>query len=69
MNHSITLGDLLLGLLAIGGFGAVGFGLLMVFAGGMSDAQEVGAEAGRQGCRVALFGIVALVAATWLLFK
>jgi hypothetical protein len=50
MNHSITVGDILLTLgLVLGGLG-MGLGALAAFAGGMSDAPEAGAEASKQGC-------------------
>jgi hypothetical protein len=66
VNHSITLGDLLLGLLLIAGLGGIAFGALMVFAAGMSDAGDDGTS--KQGCVTALFGIVACGASLALLF-
>jgi hypothetical protein len=65
MNHSITLGGLLLTLMLVGGLGMAGIGLLMIFAGGMSDAPEAGADASRQGCLVALVGLVLSGLALW----
>lgn len=61
MNHAITIGGLLLTVGVIAGLAAAAIGLLMIFAGGMSDAPAAGDEASKQGCIVALIGVVLLV--------
>jgi hypothetical protein len=67
MNHAITIGGLLLSLILVGGLGAVGIGGLMILAGGMSDAPSEGDAAGRQGCTLAITGLVVAGAAIGLL--
>ena len=55
MNHAITIGGLLgtVGLMA--GLGAIGFGLLWMFAEGMSDAPS---DNGKGGCITMAAGAV-----------
>lgn len=65
MNHAITLGGLLSTLLALGGLATLGFGGLMVFAGGMSDAPEAGESASSQGCVVFVIGALMLGVGLW----
>ncbi len=65
MNHAITIGELLLGILALGGFGAIAVGGLMFMAGGMSDAPAAGEAAGKQGCITIIVGAVLCALAMW----
>jgi hypothetical protein len=60
MGHTITVADILLALCMVGGLAGVAIGLLMTFAGGMSDAPVEGQVASRQGCITALVGAVVL---------
>lgn len=60
MNHAITVADLFHVLGAFIGLGLAGFGLLIIFAGGMSDAPDAGRQAGRTGCIIGLVGIALL---------
>jgi hypothetical protein len=65
MNHAITIGGLLLGILALGGLGAIAVGALMFMAGGMSDAPAAGEAAGKQGCIALTGGAVLFALAVW----
>lgn len=60
MNHAITIGGLLLSLGVLVGLAMTAFGALAIFAGGMSDAPEAGADTTRQGCMIALPGAMLL---------
>jgi hypothetical protein len=59
MNHAITIGGLLFSIGAFVGLLMAAFGLLMVFAAGMSDASDDGT--GGQGCVVFIIGVVLLI--------
>jgi hypothetical protein len=61
MNHAITISGLLLSLGVLIGLAATGLGVLMVFAGGMSDAPAEGDGASSIGCAVAGGGVALLV--------
>ncbi len=63
MNHTITIGGLLLALGLLAGVAIVGFGLLAYFAAGMSDNGEASADAERSGCKFLIIG-AALAAAS-----
>jgi hypothetical protein len=65
VNHAITVGGLLACLAAIGGLIAVAFGLLMLFAAGMSDASDDGT--GGKGCTTSVAGLIVLVASVLFL--
>lgn len=61
MSHAITIGGLLGALGGIGGLAVSAFGLLAMFAGGMSDDPEAGDSAGKLGCGLIIGGgIVAI---------
>jgi hypothetical protein len=65
VNHSITIGELLLALGALAGLGTVAVGALMMFAAGMSDAGDDGT--GKNGCLFMLCGaLVAVACLLWL---
>jgi hypothetical protein len=68
MNHVVTVGGILGTLGIIVGFLVACFGLLMLFAGGMSDAPVEGEAAGRKGCAVALIGLFIIIAGVRSLF-
>ena len=59
MNHAVTLRDLLLGAGCFAGFCAIALGLLMFFAGMMSDAGDDGTSG--NGCAVILGGAAVFV--------
>lgn len=61
MNHAITVGGLLLTVGIMVGFFACAIGLLMAFAGGMSDAPAEGDATSKQGCIVFVCGLVLFV--------
>jgi hypothetical protein len=61
MNHAITVGGMLLFLAFVVGLSSAAFGLLMIFAGGMSDAPGLGDTYARNGCVLSVVG-AALVA-------
>jgi hypothetical protein len=61
MNTTITIGGLLCALGIIAGIGLTGIGALAIFAGGMSDSPQAGADASKQGCIIAGVGLVLLV--------
>jgi hypothetical protein len=65
MNYAITIGGLLFGLSIIIGVPLALFGIVMLLAGGMSDAPEAGAEASRQGCFVCCLGAAFVVGGVW----
>jgi hypothetical protein len=68
MNHTITIGGLLLSLSALTGLLMAAVGGLMVFAGGTSDAPSEGERVGGQGCAFALLGCAILIGAVVGLF-
>lgn len=61
MNHSITIGGLLLGIGVVIGLGTLAFGFLRFIAGGMSDAPQLGDDEGKKGCATAIVGLVIVV--------
>jgi hypothetical protein len=61
MNHTITIGGLLLSAGVLAGLAMTGCGALAIFAGGMSDNPGAGADASKQGCILALVGAALLV--------
>jgi hypothetical protein len=61
MNHAITIGGLLCTLGIIAGIALTGVGALAIFAGGMSDSPQAGADASKQGCIIAGVGLALLV--------
>jgi hypothetical protein len=52
---------IMVGILILGGLVAVSYGVLKIFAGGMSDAPQLGDEAAKSGCIFASCGAVAVV--------
>lgn len=58
MNHAITIGGLLLTIGCLGGLVAAGIGLLMIFAGMMSDAGD---DTSGPGCITFVVGVAVLV--------
>lgn len=67
MNHAVTIGGLLLALLAFGGFCAALLGLLILMAGASSDAPGQGDAAVRRGCLTMFAGLIVFIVALWLL--
>lgn len=65
MNHAITIGGLLAGVFALAGLLSVAAGALAVFAGGMSDAPEVGNSTAHAGCIFMAIGGVIFAASMW----
>lgn len=65
MNHSITVGGLLLTLGLIAGLLTVCIGALATFAGGMSDDPTAGADASRTGCFIFIAGALLFGASLW----
>lgn len=66
MNHTITLGGLLLSLSVISGLIICAIGLLSMFAAGMASAPtEQSKEYGRKGCFYALLGLALFVGGLW----
>lgn len=67
MNHAITIGGLLSFFMFLAGIGMCGFGALVIFAAGMSDAPAAGDDAAKHGCIIGAIGIVliALTLAVW----
>jgi len=65
MDHAITIGGLLLTLGLIGGFVALAFGALAVFAGGMSDAPSAGNDATNLGCAFLIAGALLFGGCLW----
>jgi uncharacterized membrane protein YphA (DoxX/SURF4 family) len=61
MNHAITVGGLLLVLGAIVSIPAFLFGLLMIFAGGMSNSPTEGESAASSGCLVTIISAIVLI--------
>jgi hypothetical protein len=61
VNHTITIGGLLCTLGIVAGIALTGIGALAIFAGGMSDSPQAGADASKQGCIIAGVGLVLLV--------
>lgn len=59
MNHTITVGGLLLAVGVMGGLLAALFGALMFFAAGMSDAGDDGT--GGKGCALFAGGLVVCI--------
>lgn len=57
MNHAITVGGLLLSVGIIAGLIAAAVGVLMAFAGGMSDSPAEGEAASKRGCIVLAIGL------------
>jgi hypothetical protein len=67
MNHAITVGGLLLAVGALIGLAIAAFGVLEIFAGGMSDAPAEGDAAGKNGCVLLICGALIFVACIlWL---
>lgn len=65
MNHAVTLGEILVVIGCIVGLLAAALGALMFMAGGMSDSPSAGDRAGKQGCIVAIVGIILLCASIY----
>jgi hypothetical protein len=68
MSHAITLRDLLLFLGAAAGLLTAGVGVLMFFAGMMSDAASYNGSTGR-GCLAFFVGVLVLVGCIVALFR
>lgn len=65
MDHTITVGGILLSLAVLVGLAMAAIGGLMAFAGGMSDAPAEGAAASKQGCFVFCLGCALVVGGIW----
>jgi hypothetical protein len=61
MNHAVTIGGLLLTLGAAAGLLAAGIGVIMFFAGAMSDDPYAADSTGKTGCVIFVIGAVALI--------
>lgn len=68
MNHAITVGGLLLSVGAFVGLCIAAFGVLMLLAGGMSDAPDIGDATGKNGCICIICGALVMVACGLWLF-
>lgn len=66
MNHVITVGNILVISAGLVGLVATCMGLLMVFAGGMSDAPEEGASTSSAGCAVTIVGGTLIAISIWI---
>jgi hypothetical protein len=53
----------MLGIVILGGLAAIGYGMLKVFAGGMSDAADLGEQYAKSGCIIASCGAAVAVVA------
>ena len=67
MDHTVTVGNLLLIAGLVVSLLVTGFGALMVFAGGMSSNPSAGDEASKRGCVVFLIGLVVFLFCLWTL--
>ena len=66
MNHAVTIGGILAVLSGLAGLVAAGIGLLMIFAGGMSDAPAEGDSTSSTGCIVCFVGGFLIALSIWL---